>query len=74
MRTEVESVEDPVGLAEIAERLGVQRRTAVTWHSRGLLPKPAAVVSTNIPVWSWPVIEDWARETGRLKGGEEKTP
>jgi len=56
---------DPVGLAEIAERLGVQRQTAKDWKQRGLLPPPQWTVS-RAPAWDWPDIEKWARRTGRL--------
>lgn len=57
---------DPVGLAEIAERLGVRRQTAKDWKQRGLLPAPEGTVS-GAPTWNWPTIERWARKTGRLK-------
>jgi hypothetical protein len=56
---------DPVGLAEIAQRLGVQRGTAKQWHWRGLLPEPRWTVS-GAPAWDWHQdIEPWAKETGR---------
>jgi predicted site-specific integrase-resolvase len=57
---------DPVGLVEIAERLGVKRQTANMWRFRGLLPDPPWVVSGQ-PCWAWETIEAWARETERLK-------
>ncbi len=57
---------DPVGVAEIAERLGVRPQTAQVWRYRKLLPDPAYVVSGQ-PAWDWSTIEKWARETGRLK-------
>jgi len=56
---------DPVGLAEIAVRLGVKRQTAGMWRHRGLLPEPSWVVSGQ-PAWNWPDVERWARQTGRL--------
>ena len=58
---------EPVGLAEIAERLGVQRRTVDRWRERGVLPDPTWTVGGR-PAWDWPVIEAWARRTGRLPG------
>lgn len=56
---------DPVGLAEIAERLGVQRRTVDRWRERGVLPDPTWTVGGR-PAWDWPIIEAWGRATGRL--------
>jgi len=57
---------DPVGLVEIAERLGVKRETANQWSWRGLLPAPRWTVS-GAPAWDWRLdIEPWARSTGRL--------
>lgn len=58
-------VADPVGLSEIADRLGVARQTAKQWKLRGLLPEPKWTVGGR-PVWDWPAIERWARKTGRL--------
>lgn len=57
---------DPVGLLEIAERLGVKRQTARMWRQRGVLPAPRWLVS-GLPAWDWPDIARWARETGRTK-------
>lgn len=56
---------DPVGLADIAQRLGVERQTAKTWKLRKLLPEPAWHASGS-PLWDWPDIERWAKKTGRL--------
>jgi ParB/RepB/Spo0J family partition protein len=58
---------DPVGVADIAERLGVKQQTVAQWKLRGLLPKPRWTVS-RMPVWQWADIAAWARETGRAKG------
>lgn len=57
---------DPVGVAEIADRLGVRQQTVSMWKYRGLLPEPRWTVS-RLPAWDWPDIAQWARETGRLK-------
>lgn len=57
---------EPVGLTEIARRLGVEQDTARQWHKRGLLPKHRWVVSSR-PAWLWSDVEAWARETGRLR-------
>lgn len=56
---------EPVGLAEIAERLGVQRATVDAWRTRGVLPEPRWTVGGR-PAWEWATIEAWATETGRL--------
>lgn len=59
---------EPVGLQEIAERLGVKRATADMWKLRGLLPEPKWVVGGR-PAWEWDDVADWARSSGRLKDG-----
>jgi hypothetical protein len=58
-------VEDPVGLAEIAERLQVATVTVNQWRTRGVLPAPKVTLAMG-PLWSWSTIERWARDTGRL--------
>lgn len=63
--TEIEEV-DPVGQLDISRRLGVLRGTVVKWLQRGVFDvKPRWIVS-DAPVWNWPDVEKWARETGRL--------
>ena len=54
----------PVGAAEIAERLGVRPQTVAMWKLRGRLPAPRWTVH-GLPAWNWPDIERWARATGR---------
>lgn len=56
---------DPVSLAEIAQRLGVQHNTAQVWNKRGRLPPPTWRLAIG-PVWDWSVIWTWAKRTGRL--------
>lgn len=56
---------DPVGIKEIAERLGVPPGTVAVWHHRGLMPKSRHVASGK-PVWRWATIRKWAEQTGRL--------
>lgn len=57
--------DEPVGLTEIADRLGVKLQSAQNWRTRGLLP-PARWTVGGRPAWSWQRdIEPWARETGR---------
>jgi len=55
----------PVGIVEIADRLGVERGTVDQWRHRGLLPEPRWVVGGR-PAWNLDDIHDWAEETGRL--------
>jgi hypothetical protein len=55
---------DPVGVMEIAERLGVKRQTVAMWKLRGLLPEPKGVVSGQ-PAWDYPDVLSWAKQTGR---------
>lgn len=57
---------DPVGVKDIAERLGVKQQTVSMWRYRGILPEPKWIVS-DAPVWQWTDIERWARKTGRKK-------
>lgn len=65
---------DPVGLSDIADRLGVARQTAKQWRLRGLLPEPSWTVSGS-PAWDWPSVADWARNTGRLhESGKPPVP
>lgn len=56
-----------VGVAEIADRLGLSRRQVVhNWQRRYPdFPEPVATL-TQGQVWSWPDVERWLRRTGRL--------
>lgn len=56
---------EPVGIVEIAARLGVKRRTVDQWGQRGLLPAPRWTVGGR-PCWDWADVEAWARETERF--------
>ncbi len=60
---------DPVGLVEIAVRLGVDRATADQWRLRHLLPEPDWTVGGR-PAWDWPKIQAWAGRTRRIRGNE----
>lgn len=57
---------DPVGIPEIAVRLGVKRETVDQWRHRKLLPSPRWTVGGS-PAWEWSAIEAWARATHRLR-------
>jgi predicted DNA-binding transcriptional regulator AlpA len=56
---------EPVGLAEIAERLGVKRGTVDMWRTRGQLPAPRWTVGRR-PAWNWPDVLAWALDTHRV--------
>lgn len=58
-----------VGTAEIAQRLGVKRPQVVhDWMRRhDDFPQPVAEVS-RVKVFNWPDVERWAKATGRLGG------
>ena len=61
-------MEDLVGAAEIARRLGYKRSVYVhNLRSRyDDFPEPVADLSSGL-VWVWSDVEKWARATGRLK-------
>ena len=64
-----------VGAAEIAERLGSNRTTYVHDLRRRHpdFPTPVATLKSGY-VWAWPDVEKWARATGRLKGSGGPMP
>ncbi|MCU1483687.1 MAG: hypothetical protein JWN67_433 [Actinomycetia bacterium] len=61
------AVDQLVGTAEIAERLGVKHgETVHAWRRRYPdFPPPIATLKQAM-VWSWPDVERWAKSTGRL--------
>lgn len=56
--------DEPVGLGEVAARLGVPRVTVDTWRTRDVLPQPTWRVGGR-PAWRWNALVQWVRETGR---------
>lgn len=56
---------DLVGVAEIAERLGWDRRKVSIYDKRGLLPPPIARLAMG-QVWRWEDVEQVALERGWL--------
>lgn len=66
-----EPVDDPVGPAEIAQRLNVKAKTVHVWKVRGILPEPEWTLS-GVPIWQWRTIEAWAKQTGRLDATASK--
>lgn len=65
-------VDELVGAAEIAARLGVKRLQVVhDWRRRhGEFPRPVVAVSRTL-VWYWPDVRQWAAQTGRLDNCEQ---
>jgi len=59
-------VDDLVGASEIADRLGLASSSVVRdWRRRHAdFPAPVLVLRMG-PVWSWPEVRTWARNTGR---------
>jgi hypothetical protein len=60
-------LDDLVGTAEIAERLGVRRVGVVhDWRRRYEdFPEPVTTVS-HVHVWLWTEVRSWAERSGRL--------
>jgi predicted DNA-binding transcriptional regulator AlpA len=58
---------DPVGIPEIADRLGVKRPTVDAWRQRkgARFPEPRWTVGRG-PAWDWPDVKAWAIETNRM--------
>lgn len=54
-----------VGVSEIAERLGWDRRKVAVYVGRGLFPEPYAKLYMG-PVWRWEDVEQTAKERGWL--------
>lgn len=60
-------VNDLVGAAEIADRLGLSHSQSVHTLRRRHAEFPEPVASLKrAHVWSWPDVEAWAVATGRL--------
>jgi hypothetical protein len=64
-------VDELVGAAEIAARLGSERTSIVhDWRRRHPeFPQPVATLKAGL-VWSWPDVAVWAKATGRTIVGE----
>lgn len=67
------TIHEPVGVCEIAHRVGVLPETVSQWwrrtrrgEMRHPMPPPRGTVS-NMEWWDWPEVEPWLRDTGRLK-------
>jgi len=53
-----------LGMAEVADLLGVKLRTVHQWRFRGVLPVPDFTVNDS-PAWKMDTIQRWAKHTGR---------
>lgn len=59
-------MDELVGTAEIAKRLGVVRQSVHQLQRRHPdFPEPVAKLE-RVQVWAWPDVEAWAKATGRL--------
>jgi hypothetical protein len=67
--------DDPVGIQEIADRLGVPRERADKWRQRGVLPVPEESTVGGRPWWRWRTISESAQNPyglGKYLGSDEE--
>ena len=58
--------EEPVGVSEISELLGVEVTTVSSWRQRHVLPRPDKIINAGkTPIWKANNIIKWADATGR---------
>ena len=58
--------EEPVGVSEISELLGVEVTTVSSWRQRHVLPRPDKIINAGkTPIWKADNIIKWADATGR---------
>lgn len=57
---------DPVGVLEIASRLGVKDRTVHQWQFRQIMPPPDYASINGGKAWEWKTILKWAGVTGHV--------
>jgi hypothetical protein len=62
--TMTDALPDLVGIREIASRLGLRPQTVAVTLYRGKMPRPDWRIS-DVPIWRWSVIQEWAEKTGR---------
>jgi predicted DNA-binding transcriptional regulator AlpA len=61
-------VDELVGAAEIADRLGVHRQYVHQLRKRGSdFPEPVATLKQAL-VWAWPDVEAWCRRNNKPEG------
>jgi hypothetical protein len=65
--------DEPVGLADIAARLGLQKATLTTMRSRDQMPRELGELSKRAPWWYWTKdIVPWAVKQGYLTEDGER--
>lgn len=57
---------DPVGVREIAERMGVQAATVSMWRRRALMPEPRWNRS-GVDLWLWSDFDDFEARRAELR-------
>jgi len=65
--SEIGECGDPVGVLEMAKRLGIQDRSVHMIRRRGQLPRPDYEQVNGSRAWEWSTILWWAGETDRLR-------
>ena len=60
------SMNDPLGLIEVSDLLGVKRHTVTVWKCRGVMPRPDWVVNGS-GAWRRVTVLAWAARSGRLR-------
>ena len=65
--SEIGECGDPVGVLEMATRLGIQDRSVHMIRRRGQLPRPDYEQVNGSRAWEWSTILWWAGETDRLR-------
>ena len=59
-------IDEPVGVNEISELLGVEVTTVSSWRQRHVLPRPDKIINAGkTPIWKADNIIKWADATGR---------
>lgn len=61
---------EPIGVAEVAELLGVKDRTVHMWKWREVMPPPDYDAVNRSHAWKYGTILAWAAATNRLRTPE----
>jgi predicted DNA-binding transcriptional regulator AlpA len=65
--------EDLMGFAEVADLLGVPKRTAARYAKRSDFPEPVRRLASG-PIWVRRDVERWAKKNLPLTGGRPRNP